>query len=178
MALVRVEKDKFNLRSKLNELDYGHVPYEKMPPGTVIQHVYITATGNLTTTNSSWTDLSWSVSIAPRFSSSLMLIELSALGQQPNTATGVSCVTIYRNNVTNLGDTSSSNMGLSCVGDFSSSGGVFVTTPQTFFVYDNPQTTSKTSYNLWGRRQSTGSGTAYCTHNSVTRTLSVKEIRQ
>ena len=176
--VVRVEKAAFNLRDKLTELDYGHVPYEKMPPGAVIQHVYITATGNLTTTNSSWTDLSWSVSISPRFSNSLILVELSALGQQPNTTTGVSCVTIYRNNETNLGDTSSSDMGLSAVGEFSASGGVYVTSPQTFFVYDKPNTTANTSYNLWGRRQATGAGTAYCTHNSVTRTLSVKEIRQ
>ena len=175
--VVRVSKPAFNVREKLNVID-GIVSPSRMPKGSVIQHVYITATGNLTTTNGSWTDLTWSVSITPHLSNSLMLIELSALGQQPNTATGVSCVTIYRNNTTNLGDTSSSDMGLSCVGEFASTGGVYVTTPQTFFVYDNPQTTSETSYNLWGRRQATGAGTAYCTHNSVTRTLSVKEIRQ
>ena len=34
---VRVNKDSFNLREKLSELDYAHVPYEKMPPGSVLQ---------------------------------------------------------------------------------------------------------------------------------------------
>ena len=34
---VRVNKPEFNLREKLSELDYAHVPYEKMPAGSVIQ---------------------------------------------------------------------------------------------------------------------------------------------
>ena len=34
---VRIEKPAFNLRDKLSELDYGRVPYEKMPSGSVIQ---------------------------------------------------------------------------------------------------------------------------------------------
>jgi len=34
---VRVNKDSFNIREKLSELDYGHVPYDKMPAGSVIR---------------------------------------------------------------------------------------------------------------------------------------------
>ena len=34
---VRIDKPAFNLRSKLNDLDFGQVPYEKMPSGSVIQ---------------------------------------------------------------------------------------------------------------------------------------------
>jgi hypothetical protein len=37
---VRVNKDSFNLREKLSELDYGHVPYDKMPAGSVIRTEY------------------------------------------------------------------------------------------------------------------------------------------
>ena len=174
--VVRVEKAAFNLRDKLTELDYGHVPYEKMPSGSVIQHVYNTATGNLTTTSSSWDDLTYSVSITPHFDNSLILVELSAMGQQPNTATGASCVTIYRNNTTNIGDTSSSDMGLSAVGEFSGSGGVYVTAPQTFFVYDEPKTREAVSYHLWGK--TSNSGTAYISHSGVAKCLSVKEIKR
>ena len=173
---VLVTKEEFNLRSKLNDLDYGVVPLEKMPAGSIIQYNYDTGPGShFTTTSTSFVNLSYSVSISPRFANSLMLIELSALGQQPNTTTGVSCVTIYRNNTTNLGD-STSLYGMSATGEFASTGGVYVTAPQTFFVYDEPKTREAVSYHLWGR--TTSSGTAYCTHNSVTRTLSVKEIRQ
>ena len=173
--VVRVEKPAFNLRSKLNELDYTHIPYEKMPPGSIIQYNYDTGTGShFTTTSSSWADLSWSVSISPRFANSLILVELSAIGQQPNTTTAVSAVTIYRNNTTNIGDTSNANFGLSVVGDLQETG--YVTCPQTFFVFDKPNTTENTSYNLWGK--TSNGGTAYCIHSGVTRTLSVKEIRQ
>ena len=34
---VRISKPEFNLREKLNELDYSRVPYEKMPAGSIIQ---------------------------------------------------------------------------------------------------------------------------------------------
>tara|TARA_B100001996_G_scaffold42571_1_gene30797 strand:- start:395 stop:919 length:525 start_codon:yes stop_codon:yes gene_type:complete len=172
---VRIEKPAFNLRSKLNDLDYGVVPLEKMPAGSIIQYNYDTGVGqHFTTTNGSWTDLSWSVSISPRFDNSLILVELSSIGQQPNTIIGASAVTIYRNNTTNIGDTSNANMGLSAVGCFQETG--YITVPQTFFVFDKPNTTDNTSYNLWGR--TTNGGTAYCIHSGVTRTLSVKEIKQ
>ena len=172
---ARVTKPAFNLRDKLTQLDYGHVPYEKMPAGSIIQYNYDTGIGShFTTTSGSWTNLNWSVSICPRFSNSLILVELSAIAQQPNTVTGVSAVTIYRNNTTNIGDTSNANMGLSAVGCFQETG--YITTPQTFFVYDEPKTTANTSYNLWGR--TTNGGTAYCIHSGVTRTLSVKEIKR
>ena len=34
---VRVNKPPLNIREKLSELDYAHVPYEKMPLGSIIQ---------------------------------------------------------------------------------------------------------------------------------------------
>ena len=175
--VVRVSKPAFNLREKLNEID-GITSPSRMPKGSVIQHVYNKDMGatHLTTTSSSWVDLSFSVSITPHFSNSLMLIEWSATGQQPNTATGASAVTIYRNNTTNLGATTGSNMGMGCVGDFSGSGGVYVTASSSFILYDEPQTTSETSYHIWGR--TTSAGTAYIAHAAIVRCLSVKEIRQ
>ena len=172
---VRIEKPSFNLRSKLNDLDYGVVPLEKMPAGSIIQYNYDTGVGqHFTTTNGGWTDLNWSVSISPRFDNSLILVELSAIGQAPNTTIGVSAVTIYRNGTTNIGDTSNANFGLSVVGDLQETG--YVTSPQTFFVFDKPNTTDNTTYNLYGR--TSNGGTAYCFHCGVSRTLSVKEIKQ
>lgn len=177
-SIVRVKQPEFNLRSRLNELDYDKIPYEKMPSGTVIQHVRNQNMGasHLTTTSSSWADLSYSVSITPHFSNSIMLIEWSATGQQPNTATGASAVTIYRNNTTNLGSTNHSAMGLGVVGDFSGSGGVYVTASNSFILYDEPGNRDPVSYNIWGR--TTSSGTAYIAHSGVVRCLSVKEIRR
>lgn len=41
---VRANKPEFNIREKLKSLDYSHIPYEKMPAGSVIQmsHIYLT----------------------------------------------------------------------------------------------------------------------------------------
>ena len=174
---VLVSKEAFNLRSKLNELNFSTVPYEKMPPGSVIQHSYnqTRANGHMTTTSSSFADMSYSVSITPHFSNSLLLIEWQGIGQQPNTHHSVSIITVYRNNTTNLGDSTSLH-GMSAVGDFASSGGVYVTAPNSFFLYDEPETTQKVSYHLWGK--TSNSGTAYVSHNGVTNCLSVKEIRR
>ena len=175
---VRFSKPEFNLRSKLNELNFSTVPYEKMPPGSVIQHVYNHdgGTSHLTTTSSSWADLSFSVSITPHFSSSLLLIEWSATGQQPNTAVGGSAVTIYRNNTTDLGSTLHSAMGLGVVAEFGSSAAKYVTASNSFALYDEPKTRESVSYHIWGK--TTSSGTAYIAHSGVVKMLSVKEIKR
>ena len=172
--VVQVQRPAFNLREKINEIG-GPVSPSRMPKGSVIQHVYNQLRGgsHLSTSSSSFVDLSYSVSITPYFSNSLLLIEYSAIGQQPNTHSSVSVATIYRNNTTNLGD-STSFAGMSVVGDFAAS--TYVTTPINFFLYDSPQTTSETTYNLWGK--TSNSGTAYIAHSGVTKCLSVKEIRQ
>ena len=176
MAVI-VTKEEFNLRSKLNELNFSTVPYEKMPPGSVIQHSYnqTRANGHMTTTSTSFADMSYSVSITPHFSNSLLLIEWQGIAQQPNTHHSVSIITVYRNNTTNLGDTTSLQ-GMSAVGDFASSGGVYVTSPNNFFLYDEPGNGDPVSYHIWGRTSS--GGTAYVSHNGVTNCLSVKEIRR
>ena len=37
---VRITKPEFNLREKLTELDYGRVPFQKMPASSIIQTKY------------------------------------------------------------------------------------------------------------------------------------------
>ena len=69
---VRVSKSAFNLRSKLNELDYGHVPYEKMPPGSIIQVKYTMihngATSSYNSSSTTYNDTGHDVLISPRLS--------------------------------------------------------------------------------------------------------------
>ena len=43
---VRISKPEFNLREKITELDYGHVPYQKMPVGSVVQVAFNSVYGN------------------------------------------------------------------------------------------------------------------------------------
>ena len=55
---VRITKPEFNLRDKLNYLDFDRVPYDKMPAGSIIQMkvaqldtaVTLTATGDIMST--------------------------------------------------------------------------------------------------------------------------------
>ena len=71
---IRIEKPAFNLRSKLNDLDFGQVPYEKMPVGSVIQvqHNYVTDQTVYGATNSA-TEV-FGVDISPRSRDSNFLV--------------------------------------------------------------------------------------------------------
>ena len=51
---VRISKPAFNLRDKLSTLDYSRVPYEKMPPGSVIQSTYRKTSTQSISTSTSW----------------------------------------------------------------------------------------------------------------------------
>ena len=69
---VRVNKPQTNLREELNRLDYAHVPYEKMPAGSVVQVQYaknITAGSVVNTTSDIVT-----VSVAKQLSNSKFMI--------------------------------------------------------------------------------------------------------
>ena len=81
---VRITKPEFNLREKLNELDYSRVPYEKMPAGNVIQVVFDSTTteasrvhSNNGGTESHIFDTNLSATISPRFATSKILVRIS-----------------------------------------------------------------------------------------------------
>ena len=77
---VRITKPEFNLRDKLTELDYGRVPYEKMPAGSIIQVQQSSFSTYSTFNNSSFSAISgFTVDISPRFVSSKILITLNLL---------------------------------------------------------------------------------------------------
>jgi len=82
---IRAHKPEFNFREKLKELDYSHVPYEKMPAGSVIQ-VYskessneyrgsVTGAGGFADVGEGY--LFETLSFCPRFSNSKLLLQSS-----------------------------------------------------------------------------------------------------
>ena len=73
---VRISKPAFNLRDKLTELDFARVPYEKMPPQSIIQRKRYFNTGNKSSSSSSDLDIITG-QIRPIFASSQILIELA-----------------------------------------------------------------------------------------------------
>jgi hypothetical protein len=74
---VRANKPAFNIREKLKSLDYSHLPYEKMPPGSVIQHSFKTLITSLTYSGSGYIYTGLNVEIAPKFASSLLAIQVA-----------------------------------------------------------------------------------------------------
>ena len=71
---ARVTKPAFNLRDKLTQLDYGHVPYEKMPAGSVIQSTYRKTSTQSISTSTNWAGTDVYATIYPRYANSKMLI--------------------------------------------------------------------------------------------------------
>ena len=75
---VRANKPAFNIREKLKSLDYAHVPYEKMPSGSIIQTAYsrstVTARLSFTTTTPTEIHSSLRVPISLRRPNSLVLV--------------------------------------------------------------------------------------------------------
>ena len=77
---VRISKPEFNLREKLTELDYGQVPLQKMPSGSIIQVKQSSFNTYATFSNTSFSAISgFSVDISPKFVSSKILITLNLL---------------------------------------------------------------------------------------------------
>ena len=74
---VRIEKPAFNLRSKLNDLDFGVVPLEKMPAGSIIQIQESTQNNTNTQSGVGTLDTDLTLDFWPRFASSKIHIEFN-----------------------------------------------------------------------------------------------------
>ena len=75
---VRANKPAFNIREKLTELDYSHVPYEKMPPGSVIQYVTKAYHNTSGTSSTSMTASGKKITIYPKFHDSHIIVKFFA----------------------------------------------------------------------------------------------------
>ena len=74
---VRVSKPAFNLRSKLTELEYGTIPYDKMPVGSVIQYVTPPCSwinNRFSTTSTSYVNTGYHLKITPRRADSKIVL--------------------------------------------------------------------------------------------------------
>ena len=82
---IRTFKPKTNIEEKLKELDYDHLPYEKMPPGSVIQVVQVINGSDTRITSTAVNFIT--TTIKPRYSSSNILVmgNLAAVASRSNT---------------------------------------------------------------------------------------------
>ena len=75
---VRANKPAFSIREKLKELDYAHVPYDKMPAGSVIQYKTVDSSTNVSTSSNSYANLlNVALDFSPKLSNSKLLITYS-----------------------------------------------------------------------------------------------------
>jgi len=73
---AKVTKPEFNFRDKLEELDYYKVPYQKMPPGSIIQvnHHFSTSQETIGTKDTAYE--MFGIDVHPKFRTSSFLIDL------------------------------------------------------------------------------------------------------
>ena len=83
---VRIEKPQFNLRDKLSELDYSILPYDKIPPGGIVQSkVKYSNNTTFTTSADAWTSLQvssqvdYTMKITPKFLGSKLIFETDVI---------------------------------------------------------------------------------------------------
>jgi hypothetical protein len=134
--------------------------------GKVLQVVNTTSATQRTTTSTSFVDTGLSVSITPSSASSKILILFSSGGYADSTGVG-SIYTLYRG-ASNLGDSGNGFFQFRNGGDNLYYG-------LSFCVYDNPSTTSATSYNVYMKVES-GGAIAYLSVGSVPSFITALEI--
>ena len=86
---VIIQKPEFNLREKLSELEFGTLPYQKMPSGSVIQYVEAShkrMTNRFSTTSSSYQATNYDLTISPRLFNSKILIYANLSSHASNDA--------------------------------------------------------------------------------------------
>jgi hypothetical protein len=107
---VYANKPAFNVREKLKELDYGKVPYHKMPAGSVIETVSETYTTRISTGSTSFVSTGFYVEINPKFKNSKIFVSISTSGNNNNTVGHDMFYTLFR--ITSDGtSTTSLNLG-------------------------------------------------------------------
>ena len=161
---IRIEKPAFNLRSKLNDLDFGVVPLEKMPAGSIIQVKQKVIDGTYSesvppSSSGPYGNIVESETISPRFVSSKILIMLNLnVGASNN---GNLSVTLHRNGDIisgAIGESSSPKTSVTAT-DFTSS-----TARQTQIIsnfLDSPASTDVQTYAFKFSTAENGSMTCY-----------------
>ena len=152
---IRAHKPEFNFREKLKSLDYSHVPYEKMPAGSIIQVKQVVKTDTWSTSGFSGADITGlSLSITPKSVNSKILCRYNLRASSNYWTTYVNL--IRESTALFQGTVVSNRQGVHTSTEVSE-----VTTSNTHgFMHDHsvtfldsPATTSTITYKLqgWGR---------------------------
>ena len=162
---VKVTKPAINVREKLAELDYGHVPYHKMPAGSVIQVVENSSvTTGFTTTSTSAVDTGISITISPKQANSKLIISFNC-SSQSSVASHIGFY-IYKGSSPVIASTWGNWAG--------GTGGV--TQTSLVSVSENASTTAARTYKVFTK--SHNGQTIYAPHSGTIISATVMEIAQ
>ena len=79
---VRANKPSFNVREKIKELDYSHLPYEKIQPGGVVQIVTKQLPNIFAATTTNGINVtSWYIDVSPKMENSIFHYETNWTAQ-------------------------------------------------------------------------------------------------
>ena len=157
MGVLRVRQPGFNLRSKLNELDYDKIPYEKMPLGSIIQVKYTmidTTSSSHNSNSTTYNDTGHDVLISPRFSNSKVLVSLGVQIYATNSAYH-SYVGIVRDDDIGSGVHNSSNNVLFHASTLWESSGPGQANNISMSYLDSPNTTDEVKYSMYIKSDNT-----------------------
>jgi len=165
---IRAHKPEFNFREKLKELDYAHVPYDKMPAGTIIQNSVNQYTTQLVYSGSGMISTGITTSFYPKFSNSQILITANVqfkLSGVYDHGIGWSMRREINDSgtITNLVQTNTNYDTYIWDGDSGGSTTIDLRARIPFTVLDTPNTTEKVDYTLnFQRYKSTTSTNTRC----------------
>ena len=178
---IRAHKPEFNFREKLKELDYSHLPYEKVQPGGVVQmqskYWQHSGAGNESeTSSSSYQPTNFVITIYPKFADSLIRITTNP-NTKNNGGSNYHNLVIYRSiddGPFEYSVDSSTSNGLVTY-RFNGLSLMYDNVPLDFF--DKPNTTGKVQYKVY-HRNSGGGYTVRVGENGAYEYMSATEIRQ
>lgn len=169
---VIVSKPEVNVREKLSELDYAHVPYQKMPAGSVIQtRAYKQNSGWISTTSTAEVFTGVEFAIYPKRKNSLILVEFHFPMTHTYSDTMIPTIRRQVDGETQINlNTTSYHNGFIQGATTSSYQSIMMT------EHDYPDTTNKVNYEVYFR--SAGGGQVHLAHNGSAYRLKIMEIAQ
>ena len=181
---VRITKPEVNIREKLTELDYAHVPYEKMPAGSVIQTVSEMYNTRIATGSTAFVATGYYVEISPKFKSSKIFVTISTSGNNNNSVGHDMFYTLFR--ITNDGSTTTSlNLGSATYGfggvrtNLAASGtNNRLEVPISMNYFDDVTNTDPIKYEIWFRSESSSSSVEIPQLIGCITSITAQEIKQ
>ena len=169
---VYASKPAFNVREKLKELDYGRVPYDKMPAGSVIQYASISQQTSVSTTSTSYVDTGIDILFSPKLANSKVLVTVQS--RRFNLVTsGVISIKCVRDDSVDIGIQQQSVQDGHYQNNNSTAANQ-IAYPLHYMWEDSPGTTSQVKYTMYIK---VNAGTGYLADSGGVQ-LYVQEIAQ